>query len=95
MLPPIPCYDPDVDFQALVQALEEELERNRLAIPAATKEDRAILVSVTSADRETAVKSMDELVELARTSGIIAAETIIQRQRAINPKYLIGKGKLE
>ncbi len=94
VLPPIPCYDPDVDFQALVQALEEELERNRLAIPAATREDRAILVSVTSADRETATKSMDELVELAHTSGIIAAETIIQRQRAINPKYLIGKGKL-
>ena len=36
---------------------------------------------------------MDELVELAYTSGIAAAETIIQRQRAINPKYLIGKGK--
>ena len=53
-----------------MQALEDELERNRLAIPAAKQEDRAILVSVTSADRETAGKSMDELVELAHTSGI-------------------------
>jgi GTPase len=94
ILPPIPCYDPDVDFQNLVEALEDELERNRLAIPAATREDRAILVSVSSTDKETATKSMDELVELAHTSGISAAETIIQRQRAINPKYLIGKGKL-
>ena len=94
ILPPIPCYDPYVDFQELVQALEEELERSRLAIPAAKQQDRAILVSVTSADRETAGKSMNELAELAHTSGIIAAETIIQRQRAINPKYLIGKGKL-
>ena len=94
ILPPIPCYDPYVDFQDLVQALEEELERNRLAIPAAKQDDRAILVSVTSADRDAAGHSMDELVELAHTSGIIAAETIIQRQRAINPKYLIGKGKL-
>jgi len=37
---------------------------------------------------------MDELVELARTGGIIAAGTVIQRQRQKNPKYFIGKGKL-
>ncbi len=94
ILPPLPCYDPELDFLALVQALEDELERNRLAIPAAKQEDRAILVSVTGTDWETAGKSMDELVELAHTSGIAAADTIIQRQRQINSKYLIGKGKL-
>jgi GTP-binding protein HflX len=37
---------------------------------------------------------MDELVELARTGAIIAADTVIQRQRQKNPKYFIGKGKL-
>ena len=85
----MPCYDPDLDFQALVRSLEDELERNRLAIPAAAHgEDRAILVSVTDADRESAKRSMDELVELARTGGIIAADTVIQRQRQKNPKYL-------
>ena len=94
ILPLVPCYDPEVDFLALVQALEDELERNRPAIPAAKQGDRAILVSVTTTDRETAVKSMDELVELAHTSGIEAADTIIQRQRQVNSKYLIGKGKL-
>ncbi len=93
ILPPLPCYDPDLDFQEVVKSLEDELERNRLAIPA-TQEDRAILVSVTEADRETARRSMDELTELAQTSGIVAADSIIQRQRAANPKYLIGKGKL-
>ena len=57
ILPLIPCYDPDLDFLELVQSLEEELERNRLAIPAAAQQDRAILVSVFSrgegTDRET------------------------------------------
>jgi GTPase len=57
-------------------------------------EDRAILVSISSEDRQTAQRSMDELTELAKTGGIIAADTIIQRQRQKNPKYLIGKGKL-
>lgn len=94
VLEPIPCHDPDLDFQALVKSLEDELERNRLARPTREGEDRAILVSITSTDRETAKRSMDELVELARTGGIVAADTIIQRQREKNPKYLIGKGKL-
>jgi len=94
ILSPIPCHDPYVDFQDLVQALEEELERNRPAITAAKEEDRAILVSVTSTDREAAVQSMDELTQLTHTSGISVADTIIQRQRQINSKYLIGKGKL-
>ncbi|MEN6440591.1 MAG: GTPase HflX [Syntrophobacter sp.] len=95
ILPPIPCHDPVLDFQALVKSLEDEFERNRLAIPSGrTGEDRAILVSVTGSDRETARRSMDELVELARTGGIVAADTIIQRQRERNSKYLIGKGKL-
>ena len=95
VLPPMSCHDPDLDFQALVRSLEDELERNRLATPAAGDgEDRAILVSVTDADRDTAKRSMNELVELARTGGIIAADIVIQRQRQKNPKYFIGKGKL-
>jgi len=95
VLAPMPCYEPDLDFQALVRSLEDELERNRLAIPASARgEDRAILVGVSDSDRESAKRSMDELVELARTGGIIAADTVIQRQRRKNPKFLIGKGKL-
>lgn len=94
ILPPMPCHDPHLDFQELVQSLESELERNRQALPASKQEDRAILVSVTTADRETARLSMDELVELANTSGIMSVDTILQRQRGVNAKYLIGKGKL-
>lgn len=94
ILPAMAASDPHLDFQQMVQSLESELERNRLAIPSATQQDRAILVSVTAADRETARTSMDELEELSRTSGILAVEKVIQRQREINPKYLIGKGKL-
>ncbi len=95
VLPTIPCYDPDLDFQTLVKSLEDELERNRLALAASIRgEDRAILVSITDSDRESAERSMDELAELARTGGIVAADRIIQRQREKNRKYLIGKGKL-
>ncbi len=91
----VPCHDPDgVDFRGIVQSIEDELERTHSAISADTKLDRAILVSVTTADMEAAKESMAELIELAQSSGITVADTIIQRAREINSKYLIGKGKL-
>ncbi len=95
VLDPMPCFDPDLDFLDLVRSLENELERNRPSEAAGKDtEDRAILVSVSDSDRQSANMSMAELVELARTGGIIAADTVIQRQRERNPKYFIGKGKL-
>ena len=98
ILPPLPCHDPELDFVQLVQSLEEELERNRLAIAAQSQQDRAILVSVVSlaagTDKEALLASLEELKELANASGVTPVAAIVQRQRQINPKYLIGKGKL-
>jgi GTP-binding protein HflX len=37
---------------------------------------------------------MQELEELARSSGIFVADCIIQRQQKVNSKYLLGRGKL-
>lgn len=97
-LPPLSCHDPDLDFVQLVQSLEEELERNRPAVTTQSQQDRAILVSVVSpaegADKEAQTASLNELKELAEAGGITPVDTIVQRQRQINPKYLIGKGKL-
>lgn len=95
VLPLIPCHDPEeLDFLELVQSLEEELDRLRGASPAGGRSDQAILVSVTTEGKEAARTSMDELVELAHASGIGAVDTIIQRQKEIHSRYLIGKGKL-
>jgi GTP-binding protein HflX len=94
ILPPLPCHHPNLDFLELVQSLENELERNRSAFDATKREDRAIVVSVTDAARQTADESLGELVELAHTSGITVVDKIVQRQHRINPRYLIGKGKL-
>jgi len=94
ILPRLPCHAPGVDFLELVQSLENELERNRSAFDTASRQDRAIAVSITNAARQTAEERLDELVELAHTSGITVVDRIIQRPRQINPRYLIGKGKL-
>ena len=94
ILPPIPCHSPELDFLQLIQSLENELERNRSALSTAQRRERAITVSVTDTDRQKAIESLKELLELADTSGITVVDTIIQRLRHVNPRYLIGKGKL-
>jgi GTP-binding protein HflX len=95
LLPAMPCHDPHLDFPALVRSIEDRLEGN-LASNWSGKEgeERAILVSVADSDRETAQMSMAELIELAGTAGIRAADTVIQMRRQKNPKYFIGRGKL-
>ena len=35
-----------------------------------------------------------ELAELADTAGVTAAATLMQRVKAMNPKFILGKGKL-
>lgn len=94
ILPPEPCAAPRTDFLQLIGSLEDELEKNRRAESVETRKDRAILVSVAGSERRDVRASVKELEELAQAAGITVAETIIQRQRQVNPKYLIGKGKL-
>jgi GTPase len=98
VLPTTPLHSFDVDFLRLVESLEEELERTRAALRTGSRNDRAILVGFlapeSGEDRESALTSLEELAELARTSGIDVADIILQRSRAANPRYLVGKGKL-
>lgn len=94
LLNALPAYDPRLDFLQLVQSIESEFARKQALLEVQGNQDRVILVSVTSAPRAEAEASMQELTELARSSGIAVAERIIQRQQRVNTKYLLGRGKL-
>jgi len=94
ILPPIPCHRPELDFLELVESLEDELERNRSVLDTDQRQDRAIAVSVSNTDRQATQESLDELMELAHTSGITVVDRIVQRPRQISARTLIGKGKL-
>jgi GTP-binding protein HflX len=37
---------------------------------------------------------MDELVELARSDDVVVLDTVIQQRKKVNPKFILGKGKL-
>ncbi|MDH4206971.1 MAG: GTPase HflX, partial [Desulfobacteraceae bacterium] len=60
-----------------------------------TGKERALLVSVTTAYRKTAMSSLEELEDLAISSGIDVAEKILQLRRKIDPRFLMGPGKLQ
>lgn len=93
-LPPVvPSQQPHT-FREMIAALEDEFSRVRDARKVDLGRDRAILVSVTTASKIKARESMDELLELAKSDDVVVLDTIIQRRNRINPKLILGKGKL-
>jgi GTP-binding protein HflX len=83
------------DFLATVNALEDELAATTQARRTGDRE-RAVLVAVClDQDREGAESSLAELKELARTAGVEVVDELLQMRRQADPKYLIGRGKLE
>jgi GTP-binding protein HflX len=85
----------DTDFIEFITSLEEEMARSRRVRSAGDKRERAILVGVTSGSRGEAQESLDELKELARSAGVVVLDTIVQHRHKLDPRSLIGRGKLE
>jgi GTP-binding protein HflX len=85
----------DVDFLSLIESLEEEMARNRNATRQARVKDRTILVGVTTGPLSDAEESMAELNELATSAGIVVQDKVIQRRQAIDPRTVLGRGKLQ
>jgi GTP-binding protein HflX len=85
----------DVDFVELINSLEEEIARNRRVARRAVARDRAILVGVTTGSVVEAEESMAELRELAASAGLVVQHEIIQRRANVDPRTVLGKGKLD
>ncbi|HEY0883016.1 MAG TPA: GTPase HflX [Archangium sp.] len=88
-------YEDEVDFIATVEALEDELAQQTQVRKTGDRE-RAVLVAVClDGDREATESSLAELKELARTAGVEVVDELLQVRRQADPKYLIGRGKLD
>jgi GTP-binding protein HflX len=94
-LDPQPPGRLEVDFLELITSLEDEMARNRGARKASDTRDRALLVGVTAGSLLDARDSLDELRELAVSGGLVVLDAMVQRRQALDPKTLVGKGKLE
>jgi GTP-binding protein HflX len=83
------------DLAATLQALEDELAQST-ATRSVSSAGRALLVGVAlSGDRASAEASLRELAELARTAGVEVVDSILQVRKEADPRYLVGRGKLE
>ncbi len=83
-------------FDPVAKAEEIEAAFGRAASARAVSvSGRAILVGVALESRGVANASMAELKELARTAGVEVVDVFIQARGQLDPRYVIGRGKLE
>lgn len=59
------------------------------------KEERVILIAVSTGDGEEAAYSIDELEELAATAGAVTVAKVIQNRESVHPGTYLGKGKID
>ena len=86
----------EINFPELISSLEDEMARIRLtARSQQTGTERAILVGVTTGPAGDAEESMAELAELAMSADVVVLDKIIQRRSKIDPKTVLGRGKLD
>ncbi|MBS2032271.1 MAG: GTPase HflX [Deltaproteobacteria bacterium] len=78
----------------LCASLEDEFAR-KVSAKRVRGQTTAILVSVGLGDRYSAEWSQSELRELARTAGLTVLDEVLQMRREVDPRYLIGRGKLD
>lgn len=95
VLPAKPFHTWDVDCLSLIESIESELACTGTGHAVSREIESAILISASAESRTAQEDRMEELVDLARSNGLSVLETVIQRCQTINPRYLMGSGKLK
>ncbi len=89
-------HECDLDFRAFIQDLEDEFSRRTVGVQETEGQVRAIAVHVSTPRESTDAKtSLRELGELAHTADLALVDAVIQRRPQMDPKYVMGKGKLD
>lgn len=93
---PIPYAKARDNPAEIIATLEQEFARAARLRGVTAKDGRAILVHVC--DKRSAGQAEDslrELEELARTAGVEVADRVLQVRDRVDPRYALGRGKLE
>lgn len=83
------------DIPAAARAIEDELARTASRLSTRPDLEAAVAVHVSNLPRAVADASVAELAALAETAGLHIADAIIQRTPRMNPRTVLGKGRLE
>ncbi len=90
-------HEIDMNFLDHIHALEDEFARSIALKTVDGRGEKVVLVGVfpSSMRRQQAVEWMEEMRELAISSGLNIMEELIQFRPSIDPKLVIGKGKIQ
>ena len=86
----------DLDISALILSLEEEFARVQRASTRLGGREKTLLVLVdTGGRKERPLEAeLNELAALVQEAGLTPVGRVIQRRRAVEPRYVIGRGRL-
>ncbi|PID77867.1 MAG: GTPase HflX [Deltaproteobacteria bacterium] len=82
------------DCTGLINSIENQLSRKSKSSRHLENKEKAILINVSDSPLYEAEKSLDELKALSQTAGVVIVDEIIQRRKKPDPKFLMGKGKI-
>ncbi len=95
LLAPTAPANLDVDFPAWIRDIEDELGRLDRTRKIGSSEG-AILVSVSAGRSANELEAhVAELVELAQSAGVEVVDTVTQQRSRVDPRYVMGPGKLQ
>jgi GTPase len=97
LLPPQPVETLPPYGNSFITSLERELDKAaQSSTHGAVAHEQAILISVVAGgDRREVEDSQAELLELARTANVQVLDSFIQLPKKLNPRTLMGEGKLQ
>ncbi|MBK9033685.1 MAG: GTPase HflX [Myxococcales bacterium] len=93
-LAPESVHAPTIDFTALIADLESAYGKVARR-GGATARERALVVHVAIGRVTDSEARIAEVHELCRTAGVAVADVLEQRRPAVDPKFLVGRGKLD
>ncbi len=84
-----------LDFIALIGRLESEFGRVHRVVETDRGKARALLVHVQIGRARDSEARVAELRELCRTAGVKVLDVLVQRRPEVDPRSLVGRGKLD
>ena len=85
----------DINFEEFIKELENEIERSYFNFGGEEEREGVFLVGFSTRSRLEAEESLNELESLAISADKVVLDKTIQIRKEVDPRYLIGKGKLE
>jgi GTP-binding protein HflX len=92
---PMSLHRLELSFLDTINALEQEFAKTADERLEAGKKPGAVLVHVSNLPTRQAEGRIQEMQDLADTAGLVVLDVIRQRRRRPDPKYVVGRGKIQ